>query len=306
MSKEMENIYNEHIADEKLKQGTKYEKLAAVVFKALNTSDIVMHDLRLRGDGKNTPHQIDVTIERDNTSKRVLIECKDYNEKVGISIVRDFFGAISQIKPDEAFVVTTEGYTRVARSFAEEERIKLAILRKFNEEDWDGRIRKIHIKSSFKSIKERPQISWVAASQEEIDNFRANANKNGVNSVQDTNTVETFFYDRHGEPQENLQSVLQPIFNKLPRNVDSPTTGYHEFESTKYVKMAGLLLGIKGFSYEFLSEEIVLEEILDAGKKIALLLFEVIDGTLDKVIFDQDLDNWTFNEDGEVVPKDSV
>ncbi|WP_454871209.1 hypothetical protein, partial [Priestia megaterium] len=214
------------------------------------------------------------------------------------------YGAISQIKPDEAFVVTTEGYTRGARSFAEEEKIKLAILRVFSEEDWDGRIRKIHIKSSFKSIKERPQISWVAASQKEIDNFHANANKNEVNSVQDTNTVETFFYDKHGEPQENLQSVLQPIFINLPRDIDSPTTGYHEFESTKYVKIAGALLGIKGFKYEFTSEKIVLEDIIDSGEKIAILLFKVIDGTLDKVIFDQDLDNWTFNEDGEVISRD--
>lgn len=91
MSQEIEIIYNEHIADEKLKQGTKYERLAAIVFKTLNTSDVVVHDLTLRGDGKKTPHQIDVMITRANVSKRVLIECKDYDTKVGISIIRDFF-----------------------------------------------------------------------------------------------------------------------------------------------------------------------------------------------------------------------
>ncbi|MBM7634409.1 hypothetical protein [Geomicrobium sediminis] len=38
MSQEMETIYNKHIADEKLQQGTKYERLATtVVFKILNT-----------------------------------------------------------------------------------------------------------------------------------------------------------------------------------------------------------------------------------------------------------------------------
>lgn len=53
----MDTIYDEHIAEEKLKQGTKYEKLTAVVFKLLNQNDVVVHDLTLRGDGKKTGHQ---------------------------------------------------------------------------------------------------------------------------------------------------------------------------------------------------------------------------------------------------------
>ncbi|WP_317951366.1 hypothetical protein, partial [Rossellomorea marisflavi] len=85
MSKEMDTIYNEIIAEEKLKQGTKYEKLAAVVFKTLNQNDVVIHDLTLRGDGKKTGHQIDVTVQSpgSNEPKRILIECKDYDSKVG-------------------------------------------------------------------------------------------------------------------------------------------------------------------------------------------------------------------------------
>lgn len=47
----MDTIYDEYIAEEKLKKGTKYEKLAAVVFKVLNQNDVVVHDLTLRGDG---------------------------------------------------------------------------------------------------------------------------------------------------------------------------------------------------------------------------------------------------------------
>lgn len=302
MSQVMETIYNAHIANEKLKNGTKYERLTAVVFKALDTSDVVIHDLTLRGNGKNTPHQIDVTIERANVSKRVLIECKDYDAKVGISIVRDFFGAVSQIKPDEAFVVTTEGYTKGARSFAEEEGIKLTILREFKDEDWNDRVREIHIRGTF-TIMNTPRITWIAANQKEIDNFNANANKGEINSVQATNAVDSYFYDRLGNQQENFQTVLRPIFNSFPINPDSLTTGRYEFESIRYIKMAGVLVGIKGFDYEFTSSQDVIETVVDAGQKIALLLFRAVDGTLDKAIYDQDLDRWTFNQDGEVVPK---
>lgn len=302
MSEQIETIYDEYIAEEKLKQGTKYEKIAAVVFKTLNTNDVVIHDLTLRGDGKKTAHQIDVTIESSNVSRRVLIECKDYDSKVGISIVRDFFGAVSQIKPDEAFVVTTEGYTRGARTFAEDEGIKLAILREFKDEDWEGRIQKIHIKGTVTSINQ-PSLAWVAANEQEIENFYAKANTEEVNSTQNIETAATFFYDQEGNPKENLQTVLQPIFNKLPRNPVSPTTGRHEFGAIKYVKMAGVLVGIKGFDYEFTSGQNEFETIVDQGEKIALLVFKVIDGTFDKVIFDQDLDKWTFNDTGEVTLK---
>ncbi|KRF64789.1 hypothetical protein ASG99_19530 [Bacillus sp. Soil768D1] len=302
MSEKIETIYDEYIAEEKLKQGTKYEKIAAVVFKTLNTNDVIIHDLTLRGDGKKTAHQIDVTIESSNVSRRVLIECKDYDSKVGISIVRDFFGAVSQIKPDEAFVVTTEGYTRGARTFAEDEGIKLAILREFKDEDWEGTIQKIHIKGTVTFINQ-PSLAWVAANEQERENFYAKANTEEVNSTQEIETATTFFYDQEGNPQENLQTVLKPILNTLPRNPVSPTTGRYEFGAIKYVKMAGVLLGIKGFDYEFTSGQNVFETIVDQGEKIALLVFKVIDGTFDKVIFDQDIDKWTFNDTGEVTLK---
>lgn len=304
MSTEMDTIYNEHIAEEKLKQGTKYEKLAAIVFKALNQHDVVIHNLILRGDGKKTGHQIDVTVQRSgsNAPKRILIECKDYDSKVGISIIRDFFGAVSQIKPDEAFVVTTEGYTRGARTFAEEEGIKLAILRGFKEEDWEGRIKTIHIKATM-TFMNTPTISWVVADDQEKEKFHANANPKEVNTTQNINTFDTFFYDQAGNPKENFQTVLSPILNSLPRNPDSPITGIYYFGTIKYVKMAGVLVGIKGFNYEFTSSQSVIKTIVDPGNKLALLVFKVLDNEFDKIIFDQDLDKWTFNDAGEVIEK---
>lgn len=304
MSEKIDNIYNEYIAEEKLKQGTKYEKLAAVVFKTLNQNDVVIHDLILRGDGKKTGHQIDVTVRSrgSNVVKRILIECKDYDSKVGISIVRDFFGAISQIKPDKAFVVTTQGYTKGARTFAEDEGIILAILKGFKEEDWKGRIKTVHIKTKVISMNQ-PTLSWVAANEHEERNFLASANPKEVDKVQSIDTTETFFYDEAGNPLENFQIVLNPILNCLPRNPDSPTTGFYEFDSIKYIKMAGVLVGIKGFNYKFTSSQSIFESIIDQGNKIALLVFKALDDEFNQIIFNQDLDKWTFDDNGEVISK---
>ncbi len=65
MSK-MDTIYDRYVTEEKLKNGTKYEKLAAIIFKILNedNNDVVLHDLKLSGEGKNAQHQIDVVIEK--------------------------------------------------------------------------------------------------------------------------------------------------------------------------------------------------------------------------------------------------
>ncbi|UZJ80565.1 restriction endonuclease [Fictibacillus sp. KU28468] len=304
MNTKIETLYNEFIADEKLKNGTKYERMAAVVFKILNVNDVVIHDMKLRGDGKKTAHQIDVTIEQASVSKRILIECKDYDKTVGISIIRDFFGAVSQIKPDDAIVVTTMGYTQGARSFAEDEDIKLAILKDFKEEDWGNRIRKIHIRGIMTFMK-TPTLGWVFSDEKELERINSLIGEEVGKSKEkrDVDTAETFFYNRNGDQQESYQQVLKPIFNLLPRNPGQKTSGRYEFDDIKYIKLNGILVGIRGFDYEYESDQSIFHSIIDEGEKIALLLFKVLDGTIDKIIFDQDLDKWTFNANGEVIEK---
>jgi hypothetical protein len=73
-------IYDAAVASEKLKNGTKYERLTVIVFKILQDSAYVVHDMRLHGDGKETAHQIDVVISAGPQQERhrVLVECKDH------------------------------------------------------------------------------------------------------------------------------------------------------------------------------------------------------------------------------------
>lgn len=299
MSDDMELVYNKYIADEKLKNGTKYERLAAVVYKTLDTENTVIHDLRLRGEGKLAVHQIDVTIEKDAGAKRILVECKDYQDVVGIGIIRDFHGAVSQIKPDEAIVVTTKGFTKGAVDFAQDEGIKLTILRKFEEDDWDNRIKTIII--SMKAIfMGKPKISWVA--KDENEQRRAcDALKEHWGKTEETDTQTNYFYDSDGNIVSCLQEVLQPIFNFLPREEGSITKGRYEFDQVYYVMLCGVLIGVRGFDYEYFSHSMRTESVVDDGGKIAVLLFKMLDGSKDKILFDNHLEKWTFNDNGEVV-----
>lgn len=302
MSQYMENVYDRHIVNEKLKAGTKYERLAAVIYKILEEEDLVIHDLRLRGDGKTAEHQIDITIEKLGTKKRILIECKDYNDVIGIGIVRDFYGAVAQIKPDEAIVVTTKGFTKGAVKFAQDESIKLAILREFKEEDWSDRIRRIVMKMRL-ILMGTPRITdWLAADPSQVEKVEK-ALGNNLGDVQEADARRTYFYDQMAQETETFQQVLGPIFNSFPRTAGQMTKGKYEFKEIRHIKLCNILVSVRGFEYEFNCHESVRITVIDEGEKVATLLFKMLDGTLDTVIFDQDLEKWTFDENGLVVSK---
>lgn len=129
------------------KRGTRYERLAAVVFKILYERHTVIHNISLGGTSR-VPHQIDVLIEADGKTKRILIEAKDFDKKgkrIGLSVVRDFRSVIEDICPDQAFIVACTGYTTPARQYAKAKGVKLAVLRAFEEADWEGYIRRVPI-----------------------------------------------------------------------------------------------------------------------------------------------------------------
>jgi len=304
MSERIDNIYDSHIIDEKLKTGTKYERLAAVVYKTFQEDDVIIHDLRLRGEGKTAEHQIDVTIEKQGNRKRILVECKDYDDVVGIGIIRDFYGAVAQIKPDDAIVVTTQGFTQGAVKFAKDENIKFAILREFNEEDWEGRLRRLVLNMRMIFMNTPHITSWLIADPSLLDEVNATLGSN-LGNEQEADTTETYFYTENGDQAETFQQVLHPIFNSFQRVAGKTTKGKYEFEKIRYIKLCGVTVPVRGFEYEFNSHESVITTIIDEGAKVATLLYKMLDGTIDTVIFDQQLEKWTFDEDGQVILKEN-
>jgi hypothetical protein len=127
------------------KGGTRYEILAAFVFKALEEQDTVIHDLRLTGES-DVAHQIDALVERNGVQRRMLIECKDFDisgEKIGLDIIRNFRSVLEDTKADEGVVVTCNGFTTDALKYAKAKGIKLLVLRAFEQADMPGRIKTV-------------------------------------------------------------------------------------------------------------------------------------------------------------------
>ena len=74
-------------------------------------------------------HQIDVYWEYqyDNTTFKIAIECKNYNQSIGK--VRDFFGVLYDLEDVKGIMVTKNGYQEGAKKFGEHYGIDLMELR---------------------------------------------------------------------------------------------------------------------------------------------------------------------------------
>ena len=156
MPSDADLIYDRLIAEEKLKAGTKYERLGAIVFHQL-MGQTTVHDLRLRGE-TDVPHQIDAVVGDER--RRVLIEAKDYDRTVDLPVVRNFWGVVDDLKPDDAFIVTTEGFSENATRYAAAKGISLAVLRPPRDEDWENIVRRIELEIRATGQTDPPKVTW--------------------------------------------------------------------------------------------------------------------------------------------------
>jgi hypothetical protein len=197
------------------KAGTRYERLAAMVFKALEERDIVIHDLKLSGEDPDVKHQIDVTIEIDGVKKRRLIECKDFDiagDKVGLGILRDFRSVIEDTKADEGIVISCTGFTEDARKYAKSKGIKLAVLRVVEMRDLNGYILKIRIGITVQ-LPANPTATIAIpeiVSQRYFEQLEAIGAKNGIHNT------DPVFFVRDGERYQFNAFVTKRMNDAIP------------------------------------------------------------------------------------------
>ena len=280
----------------KTKRGTRYEILAAVVFAALEQDAVVIHDLAVVGSDTGERHQIDVTIERGSARKRVLIECKDFDvrgRRVGLSVARDFWGAVDDIHPDESWIVTCNGFTKPAMRYAKGKGIKLATLRIFEEADWLGRIHTIGIEMTVVS----PNLNQVSVhfdlasdeSPEAADKLKGapHVGMDGASQLFDGTSVRT----------------LSAILENLVRSAAAGTPEFVEQRETPggWVSRdrGGPRFRIRGYRMAVPVTYAKFPITMSVDRGAARLLLS--DGAgMDFVIWDQTLRGYTIDEGGEI------
>lgn len=283
------------------KAGTRYERLTAMVLKALNDRDVVIHDARLLGDS-DVKHQIDVRIQQDGIDRQIIVECKDFDlagDKVGLDIVRSFRSVVEDTEADEAIIVTCNDFTEDARKYAKAKGIKLAILRTFEPSDMEGRIQKIVHTITIRGA--------VAVDVEQLAFSDAGAQAGFARELAANGIGEVF---RSDDPVFLVKGGERIQFNHFltqAANADADAKGHLAGEWKMQLPADGWQLSVgTGLGIDFagivlrytLVDESEVSEIV--SDRIAELILTDL-GTADMIVFADQLERHQIGSDGEVL-----
>ena len=206
--------------------------LAALVFKALEDRNAVIHNVELAGEDPEVKHQIDVTVDVAGTTQRVVIECKDFGisaAKVGLDIMRSFRSVIEDTKADQGIVITCNGFTEDAQKYARSKGIKLAVLRTFETHDMDGRIAKV----TLGVIIQQPANPKASLHISEDHNFRYLAELAAIGVTNGIRNTDPVSFVRNGERRQFneflascMREAIAPVAPKAIR-IEIPSEGWH-------------------------------------------------------------------------------
>lgn len=300
MSKSVELVYSRLVADEKLKIGTAYERLAALVFYLLS-GETTVHDLRLRGIS-GVLHQIDVTVGDKAERKRVLIECKDYDKPVGLGLVRSFFGVVEDLRPDEAFVVTTDRFTAPARRYAEAKGIALAVLRPPRDEDWNGLVKQINLRLEATAPVGVASVELQVGAEDLSAPLPVNVPKGRV----EVGAIEMLDAAGARRPFEN---DLMRALGSVPLGFEGEWRAECHFDEPTWVTL-GEQAPVRLLGFVTRQQWAVLVDEMAIGHGLNGLMAELVlrslDGSIHRMFTNRELQDWTFNADGRVIPADEA
>jgi len=290
-------IYDRLVAEEKLKSGTKYERLAAIAFRIL-TDQAAVHDLRLRG-GTGVPHQIDVVVGPDR--KRALIEAKDYDRTVDLPIVRNFWAVVEDVNTDEAFIVTTKGFSNNAVTYAKAKGITLAVLRPPRDDDWEGLVRRIQLTITATGQTGPPEVIWELH-PDDFDKVDADDTPQGLAETRDLKLraddgTETPFFPL-------LDDQLHEDYGTVPLGGEGTIGRVNRFTGPTWLVIAGRSpLRVNAWKWSVKvassSENTVMEGI---GGLTAELALRTADGGIRRMFTTKDIQSWAF-DGNRVVPR---
>lgn len=128
-----------------------YEEVVKDIFECIGAShgvSIVCWGPSCLIQGRSgVSHQIDVlTTHSDGVaSYKTAIQCKHWNTKVSLNIVRDMIGVLADTDIDKGIIVSKSGFTVPAKALTLNSAVGLLELREPLDMDWEGYIREVAI-----------------------------------------------------------------------------------------------------------------------------------------------------------------
>ena len=257
----------------------------------------MIHDLKVIGEDTGVRHQIDVHITQDGATRRILVECKDFDVSgaaVDLGIVRDFWGVVDDIHPDEAWVITCNDFTREAKKYAKGKGIKLATLRVFADSDWQGRIHTIITTFVFRNYhNDRMSATIGIVDPQEERAFAAELGATGVGI--DPNNDPSQVFD--GQTIRSISEIAKGLLT-LPLTPTQEVVEERKVCDGWVSPSGGKHYRINGFVFCMPVSQTAVQLKLENGSAAKLLL---ADGEgLDFVLWDTALEAYSIDETGQV------
>lgn len=125
----------------KKKTGKKFEKLAESIFKKLIKNpeyEFVEQNILL--DGADGKRQIDVLVRYESLGIETItvIECKDYNKKIPISIIDEFHSKLLDVRANKGIIVSRKGFSSMSISKAKRLGISLCTADETENDNWES------------------------------------------------------------------------------------------------------------------------------------------------------------------------
>jgi len=255
-----------------------------------------VHDLKLRG-AVGVAHQIDAVVGEGR--KRILIEAKDYDRKVDLPVVRDFSAVVDDLRPDDAFVVTTVGFSDNAQRWARAKGLTLALLRPpEGDDDWGNLVRRINFRVNMSAAGD-PHVQWF------VDRSEGRRFAEGRNPIGRRQMDDVWLGDTQ-RPTSRFRDLIEPQLAaqnaKLAPGEAGELSGGHEFDRPTWLHLPGEA-PIRVTGYEWTQTVSSATHEFSVGDGVgglaAELMLRTLDGSIHRIFTNRQIQSWTF--DGKAV-----
>lgn len=251
-----DELYEQYWNSGLKKLGNRYEQLTAYVFKALHDKQTSFKALTLTGDPENQ-HRIDLTIENGGSSKRILLECLDYDiarKRVEEETITALYDAIDDENIDEVIVITCHGFSTAAMKAAKSKGVKLAVLREVSAPEEADENKRVCMTTRIMQITE-PGITFDIPEDKDIDKFSSDLMSAGVSggTIKNIHPVFLNLADERVQFSEFIEKKIGTYTTSDPGPIvlDVDLTGSTiEVEERGGVPIAGLEIAFHVVHYE--------------------------------------------------------
>ncbi len=116
----------------------RFETLVAKLQQAFTPDAEVTLDNSIQGHRSGISRQIDISVRRSvgQFSILIVIDCKDYKDRVDVKDVEEFIGLVEDVGANKGALVAANGYTEAAKTRAQDAGLDLYRLVDAEDHDW--------------------------------------------------------------------------------------------------------------------------------------------------------------------------